>query len=131
MTYISQYPNGVFFQSSIFNGLYFNGFYTSTAGYFNVHIFQLLMRGGSSLRVTTLLGFGLGSSKRFQILSGMGTMFRIRIQKNQKFFAGSHPNPNNLVSGSELPPLTSVANPNPYPNQRESKTFCWIRIRTT
>jgi hypothetical protein len=37
-----------------FNGLYFNGFFISTAAYFNDHIFHFLMRGGSSLRDTTL-----------------------------------------------------------------------------
>jgi hypothetical protein len=66
--------HGVFFQSSIFQlsifqrFLYFNGFYISTAGYFNVHIFPFLMRGGNSPRDSSLFGFGFGSSKKFWIL---------------------------------------------------------------
>jgi hypothetical protein len=47
-------PVAFSFNHLYFNALYFNGFYISMPAYFNVHIFQFLMKGGSSLRDTKL-----------------------------------------------------------------------------
>jgi hypothetical protein len=44
-------PMAFSFNPLYFNCLYFSGVYFSTAGYFNAHIFQCLMRGGSSQRI--------------------------------------------------------------------------------
>jgi hypothetical protein len=46
-------------------------------------------------------------------------------ERIRNFLLDPNPNPTNVVSRSELPPLISAAEL----NLKEYETFCWIRIR--